>query len=248
MKEIGLIFSTEMALANIERRKSMTRRTQGLKWINQDPDYCEFLRMEGDRAVFRKLRNARLTNELPPLRSCPESYKVGNDILTYVKCPFGQVGGKIWQREGFGVDYVFSSQYNEMLYIDYKAGGREDRRVSPEIHKYVLSHYGGDGWHPAIHMFRWMSRFEAPITELRVERLQNITKRDAFAEGFKSIFPVLDFEYTKDASPTNPKVDIDTLKFTSDNFLLYWQDKNEDKGYGWDLNKWVWVIGYKNAK
>ncbi|GAI50974.1 unnamed protein product, partial [marine sediment metagenome] len=101
MKQIGIIMSGDHPKLILDGLKTMTRRTWGLEWMNQDPGAVEFLRMEGNLGVFRKLRNFRVGSGLPSMRSRPETKLAGSDILFYVKCPYGQVGDRLWVRETF---------------------------------------------------------------------------------------------------------------------------------------------------
>lgn len=76
-------------------------------------------------------------------------------------CPYGNVGMKLWVREAF------------MIASDEIAFAATDQPL-----------VGEDRWRPSIHMPRWASRITLEITDVRVERLQEITEADAMAEGF----------------------------------------------------------------
>lgn len=80
-------------------------------------------------------------------------------------CPYGQPGDRLWVREA------------HQLSPDgpiYRATAREHGTYEP----------GGAGpWRPSIHMPRWASRITLEITDVRVERVQEITEDDAIAEG-----------------------------------------------------------------
>lgn len=85
------------------------------------------------------------------------------DAEGYVQffCPYGQVGDQLWVREAF---------------CDATDG----------LHGRVLYRATGDTackWKPSIHMFRHQSRITLEITNVRVERLQDISEADALSEG-----------------------------------------------------------------
>ena len=82
-------------------------------------------------------------------------------------------------------------------------------------------------WKPSIHMPRWTSRITLEITAVRVERLQDITELDSGREG-------------------DPKQGLIASENTHiDWFKNLWDSLNSGRGYGWDVNPWVWVIEFK---
>lgn len=86
----------------------------------------------------------------------------------------------------------------------------------------------GRKWKPSIHMPRWASRINLEITDIRVERLQEINEEDAKHEGVKRI-NAGDFG----------------METWSSAFRNLWDSINSKRGYGWDTNPWVWVIEFK---
>jgi hypothetical protein len=114
------------------------------------------------------------------------------------KCPFGQTGDKLWVRETW--------QHNPYGGIVYRAGSG-------------IVDCDGRGWKSPIFMPRWASRITLEITAVRVERVQDITETDAWAEGIRTPNPVA-------------------------GFMLRWEDLNLKRGYGWSANPWVWTITF----
>jgi hypothetical protein len=85
-------------------------------------------------------------------------------------------------------------------------------------------------WKPSIFMPRWASRITLEITNIRVERLQEITEEDAKAEGIENPFFASDRYWP-------------TFK---DRFETLWDSIN-GKTYPWSSNPWVWVIEFKKV-
>lgn len=121
-----------------------------------------------------------------------------------VSSPFGLVGDQLWVRETYA---------DCGPRLTYKAD--EDDGAHCVVKR----------WTPSIHMPRWAARIILEVTDIRVERLSDISEQDAKAEGF---------DY--------PAVEGMGWKFNArHNFLVEW-----DQIYGnRSSNPWVWVIEFK---
>lgn len=82
-------------------------------------------------------------------------------------------------------------------------------------------------WRPSIHMPREAARIFLRVTNVRVERLQAITYDDCLREGL-----------------WDNGTDVDTLAA----FQELWQNLNAKRGYGWEINPWVWVIEFEREE
>ena len=140
MKETPIIFKTEMVRAILALLKTHTRRLKGLNRVNEKPDDW-VVDLQGNIAAFRNIHT-------------------GEDIL--IRCPYGQVGDRLWVRETF---YTDNYRRSNGLPVLYKADG------------HIRS------WKPSIFMPKEYARIWLEITGIRVERLQDITPGDAKAEG-----------------------------------------------------------------
>ena len=119
----------------------------------------------------------------------------------HAMCPYGQSGDRLWVRETFHAESKST--------VHYRADGFE---------------YGpAGGWKPSIFMPRWASRITLEVVGVRVERLQEISAADAWAEGV----------------PHSP--DVDPLH----EYRAIWTAIN---GAGnWDANPWVWCVTFKRV-
>jgi uncharacterized protein YhfF len=87
------------------------------------------------------------------------------------------------------------------------------------------------GWRPSIHMPRKASRITLEITDIRVEQVQDISEEDAQQEGARRM-NAGDFG-------------METWRSA---FRNLWGSINTKRGYSWDSNPWVWVIGFKRME
>jgi hypothetical protein len=95
-------------------------------------------------------------------------------------------------------------------------------------------------WKPSIHMPRWASRITLRITDIRVERLQDISEDDARAEGamWHDGGTYWHSGWRHDYS------DVHADAYSS--FARLWNNIN---GPGaWDANPWVWVVSFERVK
>jgi hypothetical protein len=168
-------------------------------------------------------------------------------------CPYGQVGDRLWVREAFVIETdvteepsgrPFKYDYEWGLLIPhYKATDPDPELVDEEDRKI--------GWRPSIHMPRWASRITLEITEIRVERLQEITDSDIAQEGIEITFHKPG-DFGIDNPCTTGVVDLPNghrvYSTARECWIRLWDSLNAKRGYSWESNCWVWVISFKPVK
>ena len=138
-----------------------------------------------------------------------------------------------------------ANRYRAEALIYYQAGGASTIRFpngntdNPNRVEYddFITKWHTDGkWHPSIHMPKEAARIFMRVTDVRVERLQDITVDDCDAEGVELCRSPLDGSLQYD-----PALD----------FMRIWDStiKSSDRDkYGWDANPYVWVISFERAE
>ena len=170
---------------------------------------------------------------------------VGSSQKPYSKqrCKFGKVGDLLWVRENFS---PVGTQGTLGGYIRYKADSKK-----------ALGAYGCTKWKPSIFMPKSASRITLKITDIRVERLQDISENDASAEGCnlqwysdnagtENLWPCPDCggDGTHGALAHNlgvMEVDCNTCDTSYKMFKSLWNSINKN----WDENPWVWCITFE---
>lgn len=215
MTDRPILFSAPMVRALLDGRKTQTRRALGQLDVFTDSDGREAevscLQIEGE--------------SLPRVT-------IGRVVtLTKLKAA---VGDRLWVRESYLPDPPSDDpawHNNVCSFVEWSGCGSRVSDVPPPLR--ISSHciFAADDmwrgmemvWRPSIHMPRWASRLTLVVTNVRVERLQDISRGDAMEEGCP--FPNM-------ADGQNPR----------DWFMGLWDQIN---GPGaWDANPWVGVYGF----
>ncbi len=221
MKERPILFSGPMPRSILENRKTQTRRV-----IKPQPIPMGVSSYGGTRQGWNWKRETlnRSWNDDdkdPYRKAC-----LANKALSG-HCPYGQPGDRLWVREtwadvrGLGLDEDLFP--NGVAYCA-DCTHQDSLRCAADY---------GVKWKPSIHMPRWASRITLEIESVRVERLQDITEEDAKAEGVEFM------RFHPDSHETASSRDL---------FTILWDSINLERGFGWELNPWVWAITFRRVK
>ena len=96
-------------------------------------------------------------------------------------------------------------------------------------------------WHPSIHMPKEAARIWLKVTDVRVERLQDMTDDDAEAEG----------AIDNRGFIHSPENEYDRIYTAREHFIGIWDrtiKKSDLDRYGWDANPYVWVIEFERCE
>lgn len=137
------------------------------------------------------------------------------DAEFVARCPYGVVGDRLYVKEGF---------YAE-----------SDTTVHYRLDGWQYEDGAGKGWTSALFMPKKYARLWLEITDVRVERLQDISEADAIAEGI----PLA----TVDIAVVGKHLVKGNLSI--DRYARLWDSINEKDGHGWAVNEWVWVLTFK---
>jgi hypothetical protein len=144
-------------------------------------------------------------------------------FLSQKDCPYGQPGDRLWVREVWAYETEFGTATGGYL---YRADGDKRERE-----------YGKptDKWRSPWFMTKKAARIWLRITNVRVERLQEISEKDAKAEGVDPI--------TINDGSLAGHLAAKTGCIYKPAFSFLWDEINLDRA-PWDSNPWVWVIEF----
>lgn len=220
-----ILFNTEMVRAILDGRKTCTRRlVSSRQFLGMLPDKCknavpdEFLK--GKRMMFK------------PYCDMTDAEL----IMTAYKAPY-QPGDILYVRETWSMLPVNEAGHirGHSVYY-YKADGD----LRPEGWRCK--------WKSSTHMPKEAARIWLKVTDVRVERLKDMTNNDALKEGAEGVrcdhaglgaYGCTDCMNTGWLEP--PLLE----------FMDIWNStikKSDLDRYGWDANPWVWVIEFERCE
>lgn len=208
-----ILFSTPMVQAILEGRKTQTRRIVKKKYSNTD---LEFRTDKYGTALVE------INKYVPPIKMPDGRTRRKLRFFEYSK-PKYQVGDILWVRETWDTIILENEDDNvEVVYV-FKANEHPFDR--------------GNKWKSPIYMLRAAARIFLKVVSVRAERLQDISGRDAFAEGV-----------IKEHSPIPAGANwSDTLgKASLKAFQSIWKDIHGEKS--WEENPFVWVYEFKRVE
>ncbi len=142
-------------------------------------------------------------------------------------CPHGVPGDRLYVRETWadGCDesavcaIAYQADSTARFYLCDNGGEGDPVKLAGKCENFFwLNSPKETKWKPSIHMPRWASRLNLEILKIRVERVQDASEEDIRAEGIE------------------PK-----------DWPKSWEAINGPRGWGWDVNPWVWVIDFKDV-
>lgn len=173
----------------------------------------------------------------------PNDAKWGYTAFT----PKGCISCRGTFADGYGEKFFkLPCEPNDILYVR-ETWHKYTKRVGNGESCHLAEFYGykasvansedaNEPWKPSIHMPKEAARIWLKVTDVRVERLQDITDKDAEREG---------------AQPDNP-FDYDVDKWPNlEHFKETWNStikKSYIDSYGWQANPWVWVIDFERCE
>lgn len=230
MKERPILMSAPMVRARLAGRKNQTRRE------------CTH----------------PLLKDLSYIVDCGDGWWGDEEGDVQVRCPYGEIGDRLWVRETWRVGAWRGPAHNRSsehwVAVDYKADGYarrewlgcgDDRLERQSIQDAIRAGYTevegyfawkpGESpcrWRPSIHMPRWASRTTLDVTRVRVERLQDISEADAKDEGL-----------IRCGEGWRGAEHLPWFASPVGAYRSLWEEINGPES--WAANPWVWVVEFK---
>jgi hypothetical protein len=229
VKERPIIFSAPMVRAILDGRKTQTRRI-----VKPQPEPKEH---EPGKHWWRSAAAQMMVDV--------EGFLIGDDeTVPGCFCPYGNIGDRLWVRETVCIldrDHWWdSTEPKDHLYSlnTPRRNGCAYRSETDSDGESIRKGYGYK-WTPAIHMPRWASRLTLELTEVRVQRVQDIGHDGRRAAGVMA------------EGITPEQIAIEQKWFHPDDapaiaFSRLWESVN-GKG-SWSRNDWVWAITFRRVE
>ncbi len=189
--------------------------------------------LRGDKSQTRRVIKPQ------PISISAHTEKMTNDSVIeiydqgtarFIKCPYGQPGDRLWVRETWAIVSIPDGTTARKLLTVFRA---DNPRGLEQPEK----------WKPSIHMPRRASRIMLEVVNVRVERVQDMSLDNIYAEGIHGpgVVPANTFMMVMGESTLEGA----EAKYMINEFSSLWDTINAKRGYGWESNPYVWAIEFK---
>jgi hypothetical protein len=259
MKERPILFSASMVRALLEGRKTQTRRVVKPQ---PKPATVDCVSLDSAYPDKPWCWLAQWLDEAGKPLGLEESGKQHGgwpDCSDQFACPYGNPGDWLWVRETWrprswypnshvvqlradmkSIDIDVPDASNGEAWIDRMLERCSDECIAAGIGADDDGNFQWDGednnpikWRPSIFMPRWASRITLEITGVRVQRLQEISEGDCYAEGVSDSWPLDNLPYL---SPFGGRA-------VKNNYAHLWESINGPAS--WAANPFVWAVSFK---
>lgn len=183
MTDRPILFSAPMVRALLAGKKTQTRRIINFPRVESVIEFVKVATDKDGRAVYEMKDAAGQFLTRP----------AGKDLVDYHFSPRVAVGDHLWVKEtwrahGWHADCVEIAYAAQRGIVGWSE--QHEQIQYPGGDKTAFKYYapkGPDFWRPSIFMPRWASRLTLIVTDVRIERLQDISEADALAEGIERV-------------------------------------------------------------
>lgn len=224
-----ILFNTEMVKAILDGRKTQTRRVVKKRGY----DITGKAKFEADGFWFNVCKADRDAN-------------AKTATCHHINPPYN-IGDMLWVRESFQIDYL--SNFIGSGRVRYNADGEyKDIIFAKSRYESMRKAQQKPGWIPSIHMPREAARIFLQVTDIKMERLQDIDCAGALAEG-------CDGRCDCPSNGAEGVLSCITKDFSIERFQTVWDatipkhpNKFKRYPYYWNDNPWVWVISFERCE
>ena len=173
------------------------------------------------------------------------------------RCPYGKVGDRLYIREAGWMWGHWkkngTTKTGRQKWI-FEVQERCRSVVGPAVlftrPDHVIKRDGvGEGWvyRHARFMPRWAARSIVELTDVRVERVQDISEADAIAEGMIRASDLNNEYHGWHYSERWVSISVQS-QTAKDAFSRLWDSINAARGYGWAVNPFVWALTFRRVE
>lgn len=213
----GMIMGSESVRAILEGRKTQIRRV-----VKPQP-------LEGSRWVGWLLDSTGREDDKRIGSACWRCDSIGRDL--YVK-PRYKVGEIVYVKEGWKIA--------ENVTIDGVAPVLYESETPPKVMEYIKN------WKSPFSMPEQASRIHLEITEIKAQRVQDITEEEAMAEGIeKPIEERCMLAYRDYSIKEEDNEGYNWFRTAKESYASLWDSINAKKGFPWGVSPWVFAYTFK---